>query len=205
MIFVMGFLVLGFIYMVFLFFANMPLLWLVIIADVLAFLTVIYAGFAMNFVNGIPLWNTALLPILYVAAGFWGGAELAAGVAATTGAEAELAHTIAYILLLAVVVIIPAYLISARYSSPAGDISVKEIVASKRWPIFWFLVVIIGIIIPVVVALSIVISGMQLPLVLTWVAIICGLIGDLTMRYLLLRNGYYAPMTPISDVPTSAV
>jgi sulfite dehydrogenase (quinone) subunit SoeC len=46
---------------------------LLIVVNIFAFLTVIYGGFAMNYVNGIPLWNTALLPVLYVISGFWGG------------------------------------------------------------------------------------------------------------------------------------
>ena len=37
---------------------------LTVLVDIFAFLTIVYGGFAMNCVNGIPLWNTALLPIL---------------------------------------------------------------------------------------------------------------------------------------------
>ncbi len=54
-------------------------------ADAFAFLAVIYGGFAMNYVNGIPLWNTALLPILYVVSGLWGGAEVTLGIVAGSG------------------------------------------------------------------------------------------------------------------------
>ena len=50
---------------------------LVILVDLFAFLAIIYGGFAMNYVNGIPLWNTALLPVLYGISGIWGGAGLA--------------------------------------------------------------------------------------------------------------------------------
>jgi formate-dependent nitrite reductase membrane component NrfD len=202
MSFVMGFLILGFLHMILVNWVSSFIVLLVIV-DILAFLTVIYGGFAMNFVNGIPLWNTALLPILYVAAGFWGGAELASGVAATTGIEAEIAHYIASVLLLAIVLIIPSYLISVRYGSSAGQISAREIVTGKGWPLFWFVVVVIGILLPVCAALSTFIFGVHLILPLLWVAIICGLLGDLSMRFLLLKNGYYAPLTPISDVPES--
>ncbi|MFH0914675.1 MAG: NrfD/PsrC family molybdoenzyme membrane anchor subunit, partial [Chloroflexota bacterium] len=47
---------------------------LLIAVDVFAFLEIIYVGFAMSYVNGIPLWNTAILPVLYVVSGLWGGA-----------------------------------------------------------------------------------------------------------------------------------
>ena len=52
---------------------------LLVAADAFAFLTLIYGGFAMNYVNGIALWNTALLPVLYVMSGLWGGAEVTWG------------------------------------------------------------------------------------------------------------------------------
>ena len=42
----------------------MPAIPLLILVDIFAFLVIIYGGFAMNYVNGIPLWNTAFLPIL---------------------------------------------------------------------------------------------------------------------------------------------
>lgn len=205
MAFVMGFLGLGFIYMILTYLLPQNILVLMIVVDLLAFLTVVYGGFAMNFVNGIPLWNTALLPILYIAAGFWGGAEMATGIVATMGIEPGAAHLIAYILLFAIVIIIPAYLISVRYGSPAGEISAREILTGKRWPLFWLLVVFVGILIPVIVALLTIFGGIRLDISILWIAILCGLVGDLTMRYLLLKNGYYAPLTPISDIPTNAI
>ena len=48
-----------------------------ILANLFAFLAVVYGGFAMNYVNGIALWNTALLPVLYAVSGIWGGAGVA--------------------------------------------------------------------------------------------------------------------------------
>ncbi len=65
-LFVTLFLILGFVHIVF----EAPSRPLLILANIFAFLTVIYGGFAMNYVNGIPLWNTALLPVLYAISGF---------------------------------------------------------------------------------------------------------------------------------------
>ena len=79
LIFVFLFLVLGLIHMGLIQWAN-PSTALLVAANIFAFLTVIYGGFAMNYVNGIPLWNTALLPILYLISGIWGGAEVTLGL-----------------------------------------------------------------------------------------------------------------------------
>ncbi len=84
-IFVSLFLLFGFIHILLLQSGNASTS-VVVVADVFAFMTVIYGGFAMNYVNGIPLWNTALLPILYVVSGMWGGAEVTLGISMGSGA-----------------------------------------------------------------------------------------------------------------------
>jgi formate-dependent nitrite reductase membrane component NrfD len=176
-----------------------------IITYIVAFFMTIYAGLAMNYVNGIPLWNTALLPILFVIAGFWGGAEIASGIAAVNGTGAKVANQVAHALLLAIIVIIPLYLITVRYTSPTGSLSVRQIVTGRHWPLFWIIAVAVGIVLPACAAIANLVFGMNMPQILLWVAILCGLAGDFTTRFLLMKNGYYAPLTPISDVPTSPI
>lgn len=63
LIFVSAFLIFGGIHIV-LSFKGTSNLSLLIVTNIFAFLAVIYGGFAMNYVNGIPLWNSALLPVL---------------------------------------------------------------------------------------------------------------------------------------------
>jgi formate-dependent nitrite reductase membrane component NrfD len=83
-IFVSFFLMLGFIHMALLKW-QIRVTGLLVAADIFAFLTIIYGGFAMNYVNGISLWNTALLPVIYGVSGLWGGAEVTLGIALGTG------------------------------------------------------------------------------------------------------------------------
>jgi formate-dependent nitrite reductase membrane component NrfD len=168
-----------------------------IAVNVFAFMTVIYGGFAMNFANGIPLWNTALLPVLYVISGLWGGAEVTLGLTLARGdiGIGTAVEEWIRILIIGFVVLIPVYLISVRYTSPAGRASVQQIVLGKWAGLFWIAVVITGIIIP----LSAVISSYSLGLEATsrsflYIAIFCGLLGDLAMRYLILRCGLYSPL-----------
>ena len=95
---------------------------MLVAANIFAFLTVIYGGFAMNYVNGIPLWNTALLPILYVISGLWGGAEVTLGIALASG-EMGVGMAIEEwirILLIGFILLIPVYLMSVRYTSLTG-------------------------------------------------------------------------------------
>ncbi len=200
-IFVSLFLLLGLIHMVLIQSATRYTA-LIIAADVFAFLTVIYGGFAMNYVNGIPLWNTALLPVLYIVSGVWGGAEVTLGIALGSGGTALGAAIEEWIrvLLIGYLLLIPVYLMSVRYTSLTGRVSVKYMISDKWSPLFWIAVVILGMVIPMAAVITSFVTGLtsgSLPFL--YVAIFSGLIGDLSMRYLILRCGVYSPLIPSSS------
>ena len=89
------------------------------------------------------------------------------------------------------------YLVSVRYGSLAGGVSAREI-ASGRWaPLFWSAVVALGMALPAAVVIVSFLIGLEAtPVALLYAAIACGLIGDLSTRYLILRVGYYHPLVP---------
>ena len=149
--FVSFFLGFGFIHMVLLA-GEIRVTGLLIAADIFAILTIIYGGFAMNYVNGISLWNTALLPVIYGVSGLWGGAEVTLGVALGTGAI-ESGPTIEEwirILLLGYLFIIPVYLISVTYTSSLGQVTVRHMVTGRWSGVFWGVVVLLGMAVPVI-------------------------------------------------------
>jgi formate-dependent nitrite reductase membrane component NrfD len=186
---------------------HMGLVWqassapaLLIITNVLAFLVVIYGGFAMNFVNGIPLWNTAILPVLYVVSGLWGGAGLTVVTAmATNAADVGMAaEAWARLLLMGFVLLLTVYLISVRYGSLAGETSVREMVRGKWAPLLWVVVVALGIVFPLGVLINSLALGPEaVPTTLLAIAIFFELTGDLAMRYLILKCGFYSPLVPV--------
>lgn len=151
----------------------------------------------MNYINGIPLWNSALLPVLYLISGIWGGAEVTLGLTmAGAGASAGLAaEEWIRLLLIGFLILIPIYLISVRYTSLTGQASVRLMVSGKWSPLFWIGVVIIGIVIPLITVICSFFFGLEvLPAALFYTAILCGLLGDLVIRYLILRCGMYNPL-----------
>jgi formate-dependent nitrite reductase membrane component NrfD len=175
---------------------------LLVAADIFAFLTVIYGGFAMNYVNGIPLWNTALLPILYVVSGLWGGAEVTLGMALGSGGivVGRAIEEWIRLLLIGYLLLIPVYLMSVRYTSLTGEISVRYMVLSKWSPLFWVAVVIVGMVIPLTAVINSFLTGLETgSAAFLYGAILSGLIGDLAMRYLILRCGLYSPLIPSSS------
>jgi formate-dependent nitrite reductase membrane component NrfD len=202
-IFVSLFLILGLIHMVLIPSAT-RFTALLVAADIFAFLTVIYGGFAMNYVNGIPLWNTALLPILYVVSGLWGGAEVTLGIALGSGAIGigPAIEEWIRLLLIGFIFLIPVYLMSVRYTSSAGQVSVRHMVLSEWSPLFWIGVIILGMAVPLTAVISSLLTGLEgASVALLYAAILSGLIGDLAMRYLILKCGMYAPLIPSSCNP----
>jgi len=198
LIFVSLFLILGLVQVVVAMWAS-PVTPLLIAVNVFAFLTIIYGGFAMNYVNGIPLWNTALLPVLYVISGLWGGAEVMLGIALANG-DASMSIAIEEwirILLIGFAVLIPVYLLSTRYTSVTGQASVKYMVLGKWSPLFWIAVVFLGMAVPLSAVISSFVIGLEAtPKAFLYVAIFSGLLGDLSARYLILRCGLYSPLIP---------
>ena len=197
-LFVSLFLLLGLIHM-FLIQAATRFTALLVTADIFAFLTVIYGGFAMNSVNGIPLWNTALLPVLYVVSGLWGGAEVTLGIALGSGGMVvgRAIEEWIRILLIGYLLLIPVYLMSVRYTSATGQVSVTYMLQGKWSSLFWIAVVILGMVIPLAAVINSIVAGLEgISMAFLYIAIFSGLIGDLAMRYLILRCGVYGPLIP---------
>jgi len=199
LIFMVTFLILGGLQMIFQL-RGISSLALLVIADIFAFLTVIYGGFAMNCINGIPFWNSALLPILYAVASFLGGAELSMIVLLNSSVSRQTVLGIQELsrgLLAAFIVILPTYLIAARYGFPSGKASVNEIVRGRSWLLFWVVVVFLGLVVPIGVATySLVFGSEEISLILLYLSIAFELLGDLALRYLILKNGFYNPLVP---------
>ena len=169
---------------------------LLIAADLFAFLTVTYGGLALSYVQGIPLWNCGLLPILFCVAGLWGGTGvtllliLSIGGIAKSGVE-----EMAWIFLGSYILLVIIYLMAATYRGRAGKFSVREMVRGRWSSIFWLLTVGLGMVLPLGVSITSFTAGIVSvsPAFLSTI-IIFELTGDLSLRYCILRSGLYNPL-----------
>jgi polysulfide reductase chain C len=154
----------------------------------------------MASVNGITLWNTPLLPVLYLILGIWGGLGVTILSLDMTGTSGNLSSIEEWsrIFLLAFAFIVFVYLFSIRYQGSAGKAAVQEIVTGKMATLFWIGVVAVGTAIPAVVALGMWLAGWSVATGFLAILIIFELIGDLALRYSILKSGLYAPLVPSS-------
>ena len=195
-IFINSFGILGLIYIIMTIMApGREYMVLKVIMAALCILVAIYAGMLMSFVRAIPLWNTGLLPMSYVVSGLWSGAEILLAIHLLSGAPVEQIELWIRILLPSFALILILYLISVNTSSKIGKDSVKRIVAGDLALLFFVGAVFIGLIFPIFMVLySLSVGIAEVPVVLLLMAIVCGLVGDLTVRYCILKGGLYSPV-----------
>ncbi len=197
LVFVTLFLGLGLVYLI-LHQWSYPFIGLLICVNIFAFLTIIYVGFVMASVNSIVIWNTAMLPLLYLIMGSWGGLGITLLMMMVTGATSETGNVeeLSRLFLIAFILIVFVYLFTVRYQGTTGKVSVKAIVTGRLAPLFWLGVVLLGTAIPAGVAIATWLADVSIPTAIIVVLIVFELLGDLSLRYCILKAGIYAPLIP---------
>lgn len=191
------FLVTAFIYLVLLFLAEhkTTLGAILLTLSVLGALwTIIYKGFVWASSKGIPLWNTPLVPALYIAYALRGGAAvliLLAGLGAQLGALEPL-EPIKLWLAVSTAVLVLIYLEVMRGSGMTELRSVNLLLFGKIALPFYVGAVLLGLIVPIGI------GGFayfdNVPLGLLALAGLLSLLGDLSIIYCIARAGLYRPL-----------
>ncbi|MFC1953768.1 NrfD/PsrC family molybdoenzyme membrane anchor subunit [Chloroflexota bacterium] len=175
-----------------------------ILAGLTVFLVGIYGGFIMNFVKGIPFWNTGLLPTLFIIAGINDGFALIMAIGLGGGQVDIMAAEIgSRVLLIFSAFIIITYLWSQNYSSTTAKATVQGLLKGYLAVPFWIGIVLFGIIIPIVISAVSYFSG-ELSSPLLIIAITFHTLSAFALKYVLLKAGVYEPLLPsASTQPTS--
>jgi sulfite dehydrogenase (quinone) subunit SoeC len=155
----------------------------------------IYTGFALAAVKAIRSWNTGMVPLFFIVYSFMGGIGLGLGMLAglNTGIELAPVERLAIGLMITVIVLWVIYLWTTYDSNQAGVKSVIELVKGSASPYFIVGVVILGLAIPLTVAVISLSTGHVSPVVIA-MASACELIGGFSMRYSIFKAGVYTPL-----------
>ena len=164
------------------------------LAGIVAFCVAVYTGIILKNVKGVPFWNSALLPVLFVLCGILGGFGLSV-VIALNGGDVNLsaAETGSRWLLIANALLIIIYLWQASRRESVGKQSVLEQLHGHNAPVFWTGIVLLGIVIPLAIALTSLIAG-EISSIILIAGVACEIIGGLTLRYCILKAGAYKPL-----------
>jgi formate-dependent nitrite reductase membrane component NrfD len=166
-----------------------------VLAGIFAFAQSIYTGFAVSYVSAIKVWNSAIVPILFVTCGITGGLAILLGVMmAQDSTQIAMLETIIRVVLITLAVIIGVYLWNTTYSSTAAKDAIKRLIGGSLAPLFWIGVFLFGIVIPVVISLATIGSHAASGVLIT--AIVSEIIGGLALRFAILKAGVYTPLLP---------
>ena len=164
------------------------------LAGTMAFAVAIYTGIILKNVKGVPFWNSILLPVLFIVCGILGGFGLAV-IIALNGGDVNLAAAEegSRWLLIANALLIAVYLWRAAKRESIGKQSVLEQIRGHNAPVFWIGIVLLGVVIPLAIALSsVIVGGVSSALLIS--GVVCEVIGGLSLRYCALKAGAYKPL-----------
>lgn len=165
-----------------------------ILAGIFAFAQSIYTGFAVSYVNAIKLWNSAILPILFVVCGFSGGLAIMLAIAIGGDAATLTAiENITRVTLISFAILLAVYLWNTTYNSAVARDAVKRVVGGEIAVFFWIGVVLFGVIIPIVISIATYYMT-DAPQALLLTAVATEIIGGLSLRYVILKGGMYQPL-----------
>ncbi|HJX13492.1 MAG TPA: NrfD/PsrC family molybdoenzyme membrane anchor subunit [Dehalococcoidales bacterium] len=174
-----------------------------VLAGAAALGVAVYTGFVLNTVRGVPFWNSAMLPVLFVLYGIMGGFGLAALIALGGGdVDLAAAETGSRWLLIVNALLAAAYLWMASGRGETGRQSVIEQVRGSMAAVFWTGIVVLGIIIPLVIGFASYFVG-EVSAALLVTGVICEVIGGLSLRYCILKAGAYAPLVMVASQPAA--
>ena len=168
-----------------------------VVSGILALLVAAYSGFVMNYVNGIPFWNSALLPLLFAVFGLFGGSALLILIGMfASDADPMIALGFTTLLLPVSASLTALYLWSATYVCPASRRSIMDLVRGRLALPLWIGGALGGVAVPAAACAFMYGSGYA-PSFLLALTAIGVLVGIFSLNYCFLKAGLYRPLTPV--------
>jgi len=160
-----------------------------------ALVVMTYQGFAMSHSTAISLWNTTLMPVSSLTYALTGGAVLTMalrwnGLFAEMPLGRESLSNGILLLLLIDAIVLASVVYSANKRSRGGKVSASLLLSGTYRPVFLFLVVGAGLILPALILLLI--PGNFIASLLAAIAVLA---GYYSYRVLIFKAGVYEPMT----------
>jgi polysulfide reductase chain C len=163
-----------------------------VLGGVFGVFTVIYTGLLFNTTRSIPFWSTPILPLLFLVSGVSTGALGLILILFLSGLpvrrEIALLSQIDLYLLLFEALVFLLYL-QGMHEVTAARASVRRLIKGDLSAAFWGGVVVIGLVIPFLLEVFMAdgIFGIML-------ACICGLVGGIYVRYVVVTGAVKAPL-----------
>lgn len=165
-----------------------------VVAAILCIVIVMHGFTTMNVMKALPSWSSSILLPLSLVSGIWVGSQIALSMifmSGKSGVNIAAFETWSLLLVLVYVGFILFFLMSSFHSSDTARISVSNLIKGTGVKSF-YLVLIAGMIIPILISLFMMGSEVQGSLV--FIRLVSVIIGDLALRYGIMRSAFYTPL-----------
>ncbi len=166
-----------------------------IVMGILCVLLVAHGFMTMGVVKALPIWNTSMMIPLSLLSGLWVGSQTVEVMMFMAGKDISPAELWARWSLLGYAGTLGLFIWGAAHASETAWASARKFLKEDNTLYFYIGVILIGIIIPLMITLSIWSGGAGQPgggtLLLRF---LCVVVGDLAMRYSIMRSAVYAPL-----------
>ncbi len=173
--------------------AKKYLFHLEMVGSVLAVATAGYTGVLIAVINGVPFWNTPLMPVLFMASAMSTGLAVAMIGAAIidirtikTLSNFALGHVI-FLTMEGLVLGLLIFMSLTRSAEAAA--SAQILISGALSPYFWGLVVVMGILVPFVLSIVEYYEYGEMPKYLVVGADLLVLVGGMSLRALIIYSG----------------
>lgn len=155
---------------------------------------VAYKGFVWASAKGIPLWNTPLLPALYIAYGLRGGLAvlLLIALVQVDSGDPLVMETVKLWLGVSSTLLVLMYLSVMRGTGLTAARSVQVLLSGSAAPVFYAGAVVLGLVVPISLGGYALVAHVG-PALLAVVSV-ASLAGDLAIIYAIARAGLYRPL-----------
>ena len=163
------------------------------VGSFLAVATATYTGVLIAVVNGVPFWNTPMMPVLFLASAISTGLAAAMIVAAIVDIRTikTLSNfALGHVIFLAVEgLVLMLFVFMSLTRSTEAAISANMLLTGALSPYFWVLVVILGILIPFVLSIIEYYEYGEMPKSLVIGSDVLVLMGGMSLRALIIFSG----------------
>ncbi|MBI2873660.1 MAG: polysulfide reductase NrfD, partial [Firmicutes bacterium] len=163
-----------------------------VLSGLAALLLMLYEGFLVSTSPAIPLWHTALMPILFAFYSLLGGLVLSTFINEITGAPVEGFLKLLESAILGLnFVLLLVFVAGGWTSSETARETVRQLLKGKLGVLFVGGVILVGIVLSMILGLYFASTGNLLAM---WLVAATDLVGDFLLFYLLLKSGLFAPV-----------
>jgi formate-dependent nitrite reductase membrane component NrfD len=164
-----------------------------IVGSVLAVATAGYTGVLIAVINGVPFWNTPLMPVLFMASAVSTGlavAMIGAAIIDIRTIKTLSNFALGHVIFLAVEALVLGLLIFMSLTRSAeAAASAQILISGSLSPYFWSLVVVVGILVPFVLSIVEYYEYGEMPKYLVVGADLLVLVGGMSLRALIIYSG----------------